>query len=141
MFQITQAKAFKWDISFTRAVNATLDFVDQAGLQPTQARGVVEAFGRLVWPFGPLTAPLRQVALHLYHPREDLGGTLGMLNFDRRHVMDLIEKGYSDAVAHDCIANDCVLPAGGVERAGKSPSSAASLATNRTASMEVVAHA
>jgi predicted acylesterase/phospholipase RssA len=141
LYQITQANAFKWHISLSRAINAALDFVDQAALDPSQAGGVLEAFGRMIWTKGPLETPLRQVAVHLYHPREDLGGTLGLLNFESRHVTDLIEKGYADAIAHDCTVSQCVVPAGGLERAGKSPFATAPRSSSGTASTKVVTHA
>ena len=51
--------------------------------------------------------PFRQLSIHLYHPHEDLGGSLGLLNFDRSHVIGLIAKGYADAVAHDCQSSGC----------------------------------
>lgn len=53
----------------------------------------------------------RPLTIHRYHPRDDLsGGALGVLNLDRGHVQELIERGFSDAVLHDCQASGCVLP-------------------------------
>lgn len=59
-------------------------------------------------------APYR---VHNYFPRTGSsgGGPLGFLNFGRRRIDDLLERGYRDALEHDCARNRCVLPAGAVE--------------------------
>lgn len=54
----------------------------------------------------------KKITIHLYHPRQDLGGVLGLLNFARDKTVDLIERGYVDALEHDCIENGCTLPEG-----------------------------
>lgn len=53
--------------------------------------------------------PLQLVTIHRYHPREELGSLLGLLNFETRHIKMLIEKGLDDAVHHDCAKSECVL--------------------------------
>ncbi len=55
--------------------------------------------------------PYRKLTVHRYRPRDDLGGPLGILNFDRDRIAALIERGYHDAVTHDCATNQCLLPA------------------------------
>jgi predicted acylesterase/phospholipase RssA len=56
-------------------------------------------------------SPYRLLTIHRYHPRDDLsGGPMGVLNFGRDHIEDLIERGFEDAVAHDCVESECVLP-------------------------------
>jgi predicted acylesterase/phospholipase RssA len=58
----------------------------------------------------------RPLTIHCYHPRDDLGsGALGVLNLDRRRLEELIARGFSDAVLHDCAAAGCVLPTGRAE--------------------------
>lgn len=53
----------------------------------------------------------RPLTIHRYHPRDDLsGGALGLLNLDRGHIQELIERGFADAALHDCAASGCVLP-------------------------------
>jgi predicted acylesterase/phospholipase RssA len=52
----------------------------------------------------------RPLTIHRYHPREDLGGTFRWLDFNRDHVAGLIERGFEDALAHDCERNRCVIP-------------------------------
>jgi predicted acylesterase/phospholipase RssA len=56
----------------------------------------------------------RQVTIHRYHPKDDLGGLLGLLRFDRPTIEALIQRGYQDAIAHDCQTEGCVLPSGEV---------------------------
>jgi NTE family protein len=50
----------------------------------------------------------RPITIHLYHPHEDTGGALGMLDFHRERIVALIDRGYRDAVAHDCAASGCL---------------------------------
>ncbi len=50
----------------------------------------------------------RPMTIHLYHPAEDIGGALGMLDFHRDRVATLIERGYDDARNHDCAKNHCL---------------------------------
>jgi NTE family protein len=52
------------------------------------------------------------ITIHRYHPTDDLGGALGFLDFSRQTVDYLINRGYRDAVTHDCAANGCLLPGG-----------------------------
>lgn len=53
----------------------------------------------------------RELTIHRYHPKEDLGGGLGVLNFSRDAIERLIDKGYEDTLRHDCVRSGCVLPA------------------------------
>jgi len=58
----------------------------------------------------------RFLTIHRFHPREDLaGGALGVLDMDRHHLEDLIQRGFSDATLHDCVREGCIIP--GVETA------------------------
>jgi NTE family protein len=50
----------------------------------------------------------RAITVHLYHPAEDIGGALGMLDFHRERIAVLVERGFSDALRHDCVRNHCV---------------------------------
>ena len=55
-------------------------------------------------------APHKKLCIHRYHPRGDLSGILGMLNFKRENIEAYIERGIKEAVEHDCEASGCVLP-------------------------------
>jgi len=50
----------------------------------------------------------RSVTIHLYHPRVDTGGALGMLDFSRQRIVELAELGFRDAIGHDCRAASCL---------------------------------
>jgi NTE family protein len=54
--------------------------------------------------------PYRKLTIHRYHPHDSLGGTMGMLNFNRQAIGDLIERGFADALAHDCAKSHCIFP-------------------------------
>jgi hypothetical protein len=55
--------------------------------------------------------PYKKLTIHRYHPRENLGGgILGLLNFGRDRVAALIERGFNDALRHDCDGSQCLLP-------------------------------
>jgi predicted acylesterase/phospholipase RssA len=51
----------------------------------------------------------REVTIHRYHPAENLGGLLGILNVQQERIARLIEQGFDDAVDHDCKWSGCVL--------------------------------
>ena len=56
-------------------------------------------------------APHKNLCIHRYHPRGDLSGILGLLNFERENIeASYIERGIKEAVEHDCEASGCVLP-------------------------------
>jgi predicted acylesterase/phospholipase RssA len=53
--------------------------------------------------------PLK-LAIHRYYPKKPLGGVLGLLDFKRPAIDTMIAQGYSDACAHDCRENGCLIP-------------------------------
>jgi hypothetical protein len=50
----------------------------------------------------------RAITIHIYHPQKDTGGALGMLDFERGRIVALAERGYRDAVSHDCASAGCL---------------------------------
>jgi NTE family protein len=52
-----------------------------------------------------------KVTIHRYYPNRALGDMLGMLNFHRGAIDSMIRDGFTDTCAHDCQANNCVIPA------------------------------
>lgn len=62
------------------------------------------------WAHDEPLRPYRALTIHRYHPRDDLGGIVGLLNFDSDHIANLIDRDYSDTVRHDCRESRCVLP-------------------------------
>jgi predicted acylesterase/phospholipase RssA len=122
LYHVMQAAFLNWNITIARQANQAIDFIDQGRFDASQARGIVDLIGGFLGPTGVIETPLRQLVIHIYHPRENIGGTLGLLNFDRGHITGLIAKGYADAISHDCVASGCIVPDGGVGRAGYRPS-------------------
>jgi len=72
------------------------------------AKGVVQALSKFGERLEKL-ADYRMLVIHRYHPRDELGGPLSLLNFRRSRIEYLIERGFHDAVGHNCIASQCVL--------------------------------
>ena len=61
--------------------------------------------------------PYKKLTIHRYHPHDDLGaGVLGLLNFDRDRMIALIERGFDDAMNHDCASSHCILPSDALPR-------------------------
>ena len=93
------AAAMKTDIEVARRVNRSIDLLEKAStgaaLAGTDRQGV--------------SAPHRKITIHRYRPLKGLGHILGLLNFNRGRMIDLIERGVSEAVGHNCDQNDCVL--------------------------------
>ena len=51
------------------------------------------------------------ITVHRFGPRNILeGGVLGLLDFDSARVSQLIDRGFEDAVTHDCIDSGCIFP-------------------------------
>lgn len=51
----------------------------------------------------------RPLTVHLYFFGDDISGPLGLLDFSRNRIKDLIERGREDAIDYDCGRNECVL--------------------------------
>jgi predicted acylesterase/phospholipase RssA len=71
-----------------------------------------EAIATAYPAFGADSQPHRKLTVHRYHPHEDLGTIVGMLNFDRTQLENLMAKGYESAINHDCNESECVMPNG-----------------------------
>lgn len=54
--------------------------------------------------------PYKKLTIHRYHPKDDLGGPMGMLDFSEESIVRLIARGYEDAVFHDCDQSKCIFP-------------------------------
>src|SRR5262249_132139 len=51
---------------------------------------------------------IKRRTIHHYFPGDDISGDLGLLNFDRDRIGMLIERGFQDAVEHNCQTSNCV---------------------------------
>ena len=60
----------------------------------------------------------KKLTIHRFHPHDDLGGPLGMLDFRREAVSRLIDRGFEDAVYHDCYQSHCIFPDAGTAQPG-----------------------
>lgn len=112
---ISWAKVVEDDIEDARAINHVLWLKDRLArgedpgveLPDVETAGLSALFRRVEGR----QPPYRALTVHRYHPEDDLtGGPLGLLRLDRDHVRTLIERGFTDACAHDCAVAGCVLP-------------------------------
>jgi predicted acylesterase/phospholipase RssA len=118
---IAWAKAVDGDIDSAERTNRAVLFA-RIALRAVEILGGAEVTGLGVKEFfaetdvHALTAHLERsarykvVTIHRYHPRDDLGGPLGLLNFQYEKIQYLIERGFQDTVNHDCNDSQCVLP-------------------------------
>jgi len=113
---ITWAAKTNEDIDTARWINDGLDVVERAGrgggdLSNEDLRAFVRVAGRIEEKMRA-GVPYKKLTIHRYHPHDDLGGgALGLLNFSRGRMTALIERGFRDALEHDCAVSHCVLPA------------------------------
>jgi predicted acylesterase/phospholipase RssA len=116
---IAWAKTVNDDVADARSINEALKVFarpERGRAVPAEALGVLPVALSKVWEREQEAreSPYRLLTIHRYHPSEDLtGGPMGMLSFDRDHIRDLIERGFNDAMEHDCEVSGCVLPDGG----------------------------
>jgi NTE family protein len=76
----------------------------------TQNKALVRTLNRL-GERALVASDYRLLTIHCYHPHPDhLGTGLQILDFSRRAIDRLIERGYEDAIAHDCVKSGCVRP-------------------------------
>jgi predicted acylesterase/phospholipase RssA len=88
------------------AITSTIDHVTLSTVAANLARGQRDR-------------PLRRLTIHRYHPKADLTGPTGVLDFSRKKVAELIDYGFNDAVEHDCNASGCVVPQGHDDTPGR----------------------
>ncbi|HVF58517.1 MAG TPA: patatin-like phospholipase family protein [Thermoanaerobaculia bacterium] len=111
LYVILVASNFRGDIATALQINRELGQEGPAGRVTAGRRGRGGA-ARLsrVAERARRGRAYRQLTIHTYRPREDLGGVLGLLDFGAQNIDYLIEQGYRDALAHDCEKELCVLP-------------------------------
>lgn len=116
VYTIMLATKINEDIDTAAWINEGLDVIEKVGAAGT-AEGLsgveVTAFVRVA---GQIAARLkrgrgyRKLTIHRFHPHDDLGGPLGMLDFSRDAVASLMGRGFEDAVYHDCYESHCIFP-------------------------------
>jgi predicted acylesterase/phospholipase RssA len=112
LMAVSLAGAANRDIEIAARLNDGIEILERAqrgeylaGL-PMQA--LVLAMGGLANRPNP-NIPYRRLTVHRHQLGEDFGNFLQWLDFDRDRLAGLIEQGTRDAIAHDCVANGCVL--------------------------------
>lgn len=99
MFAISFAATMKRDLDVASRINQGIHAAEAAARgESVRALDPLHMGGRGYKP----------VQIHLYNPASDWGGALGMLDFRRERVESLIQRGYSDAISHDCAKAGCV---------------------------------
>jgi len=113
LYSITRATILDRDIERARVINRTLETIDRFEASGEIASCAADLLRRTPyepWGHDEPPRPYRALTIHRYHPHDELGGVVGLLNFDREHIADLIDRGYADTVRHDCRESRCVIP-------------------------------
>jgi predicted acylesterase/phospholipase RssA len=109
---INWASTINESIREAEGINDALKILKMAeqekAVSTINAKGVVQTLAKFGKRLESL-ARYRMLKIHRYHPRDELGGPLSLLNFRQARIEYLIERGFHDAVGHDCIASKCVL--------------------------------
>ena len=112
MMTIQFALNINADIEKADTINRGLDVIDRLGREDPpggkDAQAFIQAAERIQRHL-KAGKPYKKIEIHRYHPREDLGGVLGILKFGRDHIEDLIARGVQDAVEHDCAVCGCCI--------------------------------
>ena len=114
---IAWAKTVNEDLDNVRSINQVLDLKER--LERGKDIGfpdpdrTIPGIGEILRRLKRRKSPYRKLTIHRYHPHDDLtGGPLGLLRLERSHIQSLIERGFSDAVEHDCQKSECILASG-----------------------------
>ncbi|HEX8634182.1 MAG TPA: patatin-like phospholipase family protein [Pyrinomonadaceae bacterium] len=115
VYTIMLATKINEDIDTAAWINQGLHTLERASRE-----GADELSGKEIASFTRVAAAIEKrmrkgrhyekLTIHRYHPHEDLGGMLGMLDFGLEAVTSLIERGYRDALDHDCEKSHCIFP-------------------------------
>jgi hypothetical protein len=100
-------------VSSAADVNASLLLIRSAqtpdGVPNVSATSVMQALVKFGGSLEEISQ-YRLLTIHRYHPRDELGGPLSLLDLRPERLDYLIERGFRDAVSHNCITSKCVLP-------------------------------
>ena len=81
----------------------------ESDLKGVSTQEVIQALARFGKRAGKI-GQYRMLTIHRYHPRDELGGPVSLLDLRRGRIEYLIERGFHDAVTHDCTISHCVIP-------------------------------
>jgi|ERR1041385_2165677 predicted acylesterase/phospholipase RssA len=114
-FTLQWADNLEDSIKAVDRVNRHVEVLEQTIREGNLTKSLAESLLKKTLPSGRITLDpnkellgLRLITCHLYHPKDDLFGPLGLLNLNRRRLEGLITRGFNDTVAHNCIASGCV---------------------------------
>jgi len=113
MYTVMLATKISEDIATADWINRGLDVAERAASGENLTQGDESDFLRVagqIYRGIQQGLPFRKITVHRYHPREDLGGTMGMLNFKQDAIRALIDRGRKDAQTHNCATSGCLLP-------------------------------
>jgi predicted acylesterase/phospholipase RssA len=122
MIVATFAFAMNQEIDMIHDLNRSFELIDSfdhTQVMDPQINAIARA-GKAAAQWARANGEFVPTTIHRHHPAADLGGALGFLDLSYDHVAGLIDRGYRDAVAHDCVASGCVIPGAGtfLERGG-----------------------
>jgi predicted acylesterase/phospholipase RssA len=105
------AAAVNNDIETARQINKGIDVLERAASGDALSQADLQPF---ILAAGKLAAvaskkKYKKLVIHKYQPRDTLGGLLGMLNFSRDRIFDLIDRGFQDTINHSCEESGCVV--------------------------------
>ncbi len=92
---IAAARRINHEVAMARWAAGAMDGLSQ-GLPPDLLGGIPR---REVEQWLEGSRQYRPLTIYCYHPRDDLGGALGLIDFDRHRIQQIIERGFNDAVA------------------------------------------
>lgn len=104
------ARMMNDDIEYAELINQAIIALEKAErkeLKADEAAAALITAGRLKKAH---LAKYRKLTIHRYHPHDDLGGIYKMLSFRPSTISGLIDRGFRDALAHDCKASRCITP-------------------------------
>jgi NTE family protein len=105
------AAAVNNDIETARQINKGIDVLERAAkgdaLSETDLQPFILAAGKLAAVASK--KKYKKLVIHRYQPRDTFGGLLGMLNFNRDRISDLMDRGFEDTINHSCEESRCVL--------------------------------
>jgi predicted acylesterase/phospholipase RssA len=113
VYTIMLATTINEDVATVEWINDGLNVIERAARGELLTQEDDQEFIRVVAQIIPRLqsdSPYRKLTVHRYHPHDDLGGLLGTLNFDKQVITGFVQRGFDDAVEHDCRSSRCLLP-------------------------------
>jgi hypothetical protein len=109
MLAINLASMLNRDIEIADKINASLRVAGEADAAQTEAPEARHAAMGALLAQARADRPFRHICIHRYRATTDLGGASGWVSFDYHNLVRLIERGYRETIAHDCVHSGCSL--------------------------------